>query len=68
MDSIYPKLGLRETKGRGKEGKKIANNDDIHHICVGILKIVKQYRIWGKGRKSTVKRDCIDLSTMHVQV
>jgi hypothetical protein len=33
---MYPKVGLvEETKGRGKEGK-IANNNKIHYICIGI--------------------------------
>jgi hypothetical protein len=32
---MYPKVGLVEkTKGGGKEGKKV-NNNEIHHICIG---------------------------------
>jgi hypothetical protein len=33
--NMYPKVGLvEETKGGGKEGK-IVNNNEIHHICLG---------------------------------
>jgi hypothetical protein len=33
---MYSKVGLVEdTKGEGKEEKKIVNNNEIHHICVG---------------------------------
>jgi hypothetical protein len=28
-------VGLIEIKGGGKELKKIANNNEVHHICVG---------------------------------
>jgi hypothetical protein len=35
IQNIYPKVRLaEETKDRGKEGKKVKNNE-IHHICIG---------------------------------
>jgi hypothetical protein len=36
IQNMYPKVGLvEETKGGGKEENK-ANNNEVHHICVGI--------------------------------
>jgi hypothetical protein len=33
---MYPKVELvEETKGGRKEEKKVVNNKEIHHICVG---------------------------------
>jgi hypothetical protein len=33
---MHPTVGLvEEPKGEGKEGKKIASNNEIHHICMG---------------------------------
>jgi hypothetical protein len=53
---MYLKVGLvEETKGGGKE-RKVMNNDEVHHTCVGTrykehienLK-KKTHRIGGKG-------------------
>jgi hypothetical protein len=47
MYRIYPKVGLIEIKGGGKEGA-IVNNNETHHICVGTrhneTHCVKQHR------------------------
>jgi hypothetical protein len=36
IQNIYPKVGLLEkTKGRGKDGKKDSERNEICHICIG---------------------------------
>jgi hypothetical protein len=51
---MNPKVGLvEETKGGGKEGKKV-NNDETHHVYAGTrhkntVNTVEQHRIGGKG-------------------
>jgi hypothetical protein len=56
IQNMYPKVGLEEeTKGGGKEGKKVNNNETLH-LCGNetqgnTLKTVKQHRMGGKGEE-----------------
>jgi hypothetical protein len=56
-----------------REEKKVVNNNERHHICVGtrhnkILNIDEQRRMGGeKGKKSTVEGGYTNLGTMRIQ-
>jgi hypothetical protein len=35
IQTLYPKVGLvEEIRGRGQEGNRVANNNEVYHICV----------------------------------
>jgi hypothetical protein len=45
---------VEETKSGRNKGRKIVNNNEIHHICVGI-KHKETHRIGEKGQGSSVE-------------